>query len=98
MALQKSFELQSGISGNYWRITSVGLNPAYRTADITICLYYNSNARENEKQVLWCKPYQINGDNYDTYVSPEVLDTKNPLKSCYEYLKTTPEFFDAVDV
>jgi len=98
MALQKTYEIPSGISGNYWKIMSISLEPIYKIATINLCLYFNSDARENEKQVLWSKNYHIRGDDYMQYFATNILDTKNPIKSCYEYLKTTSEFSDSVDV
>lgn len=96
MALQKSLEQESGVSGDYVKIKALrfyynGADP-YVIADVD--LYKDSDARQASKSPLKESHYNIllsalpNLDNY--------METTRT--SVYNYLKTLPEYEGSSDV
>lgn len=96
MALQKSKELTSGVSGDYWKLLIKELSGSK-----TICavsLYKDAAARAADKSVLESVVYSWSGeDNPCTIAAMDVADS-NPIKLCYAKLKTLAEFSGAQDV
>ena len=84
MALQKNIELNTGIKVNnaYLRIDSVTIN-------------------QKQNINFFLKSYVSNESNLSFYdqefTTTYNIDGENPIKQAYLYLKTLPEFADAVD-
>lgn len=85
MALSKSITLPSGLTANdaYIRIESVSIVKNELTG-VTVNFFVSSSNLESPIAV------QCYGFDY-------ALDGENIVKQAYEYLKTLPEFADAVD-
>lgn len=90
MAISKTITLDSGISvkNAYARVESrSGGNKAGLT--FFIGYYINQQACEEGKALV--------KQEYFTFESSVTDDAPNDIKQCYEYLKTLPEFENAVD-
>ena len=99
MALQKSIQHSSGASASYWRVTKILLDYERKFGSVTLCGYFNQQARSDGKKTLDIKQFTIAAESFDTYFSPEELDNStNPVKQSYIYIKTTSDFSDAIDV
>lgn len=83
MALQKTITLPSGLEvvDAYHRVESVLLQSKGQLAFL-VRSYFDPTKPFVTDQGMTC-PYEITGDN--------------PMKQAYLYLKTLPEFADAVD-
>ncbi len=55
MALQKSKQLQNGITGNYWKITSVTADKVKNQLQVVISLFVSKEISDEGKQSLQVK-------------------------------------------
>jgi hypothetical protein len=95
MALQLSKELDTGVTGDYWRVVLVQLSPLGDRSTVIVCLYKDAAARAADKTPLETREYSWNAADYPFAVA--ALDEDNPYVIAYEKLKTLPEFVGAVD-
>lgn len=87
MAIQLTLELPTGVSGDYWRVTSLVLKRTVDTANIVVALYKDQAARNADKDPLLTKSYQVEG------ATLEALEAAaNPVEYSYNQLKELPEF------
>jgi len=77
-------------STSYTNGNSVGIKGVY---------FGSQSDRENFKRPIGRKDFTVSGDDYDTYLSDDVLQVLGAslLINCYTYLKTLPEFSTATD-
>lgn len=91
MAIQMRVVLESGIEveSAYAR---VGNRNGDNKEELTFSLnyYINNQAPSEGKAILKQEHY--------TFVPSVADDAPNDIKQCYEYIKTLPEFADAIDV
>ena len=97
MALQKAITLDNGYEANYWVVSNVEIYKNTNT-QISVLLYLNEQTKQDGKRNVYAKGYSVSGEAWDTYFANTVLDTANPFKSAYDYLKTLDEFQGAIDV
>lgn len=96
MALQLATELESGITGNYWRITGCRIDIANDAGMVMIGLYIDKAARMAGKTPIMIKNYQYaKDDNPLTIVN---LSAKDPVRAAYEKLLENPDFAGATNV
>ena len=95
MALQKSIELPSGITANYWKIISLSFNYIAEQTQIRVAGYSSKQAREDGKTFVIAKLINVTGQNYEEDFVDFVTD---PRVNGYNYLKNTSEFENSVDV
>lgn len=97
MALQKEYTLPTGVTGNYWKVSSLE-NKDYKTNILLVKveLYLNKQARDNEKQPLFSKQFNIKIDNVESETERE--DIYNKLKEYKNIFSTDLFFDDALDV
>lgn len=99
MALIQPFEDQFGNTNNnaYWKVVQVNCDYMGQTGHMTVNIYKSKTARNNGKQPLSQKSYDFTGETFDSVYGTANLDTNNPVKASYNYLKTLPEYASATD-
>jgi len=100
MALEKSVELATGVAVEYHKIGSISTYiPSQKHINFTVWMYLNKDARDNDKQAITQKQYQLDGESFDEFLSDEELKEEgiNLLTQLYTHLKTLPEFEEAED-
>lgn len=99
MALQKDIKLPNGITISYHRIVSI-TKVTNNILTFEISSYINKEEREKEKE--WYKLTTDDKPMLDIYISTEYVnidyDEDKNIKDLYAYLKTLPEFKDAIDI
>jgi len=108
MALQKSFTLPSGISGNYIRLVAHRWDRSARESSALFALYVDAAAAQSGKAPLtpWIAKLWLRGDKFDEYLSNADLTSPGILAQLYVAAKAEPiscdfgsdAFSDAVDV
>jgi hypothetical protein len=108
MALQKTFNLPSGISGNYIRLVAHRWDRAARESSALFALYVDAAAAQSGKAPLtpWIAKLWLRGDKFDQYLSNAELSTPGILAQLYVAAKAEPlscdfgsdALADAVDV
>ena len=108
MALQKSFTLPSGISGNYIRLVAHRWDRAARESSALFALYVDAAAAQSDKAPLtpWIAKLWLRGDKFDQYLSNPELTSPGILAQLYLAVKAEPiscdfgsdALADAVDV
>lgn len=93
MALQLSTTLNTGCSGNYWRIYEVRVDRNRQTITMQVYLYLTQAARETGLMPLSAATYVLSGTDYTT-----VMASTNFIQALYDYLKAQPQFSGEVDV
>lgn len=69
-----------------------GLNELSRELVFGVYVYYNQEAREEEKRTIYTHTYSITGADYDTYISGAMGESSVPaiksiIASIYQYIK-----------
>lgn len=108
MALQKTFILPSGISGNYIRLVAHRWDRAAKESSAFFALYVDAAAAQSGKAPLtpWIAKLWLRGDKFDQYLSNADLTSPGILAQLYVAAKAEPlscdfgsdAFADAVDV
>lgn len=108
MALQKTFTLPSGVSGNYIRLTAHRWDRQAREAVGWFSLYVDAAAATSGKAPLtpWIAKLWLTGDKFDAYLSNPELASPGVLAQLYAAAKAEPiscdfgsnAFADAADV
>jgi hypothetical protein len=108
MALQKTFTLPSGVSGNYIRLVTHRWDRAARECSALFALYVDSTAAHAGMQPLtpWIAKLWLRGAKFDQYLSNAELSTPGILAQLYVAAKVEPlscdfgsdAFADAQDV
>lgn len=101
MALVMAVSFPTGIElpSVYHRVTRADLDYEYKMAYMTIKLFKDEQARNDGKYNISESVHAIYSDQFDVYFDSELLsgEGKTVIGSCYEYLKTLPEFAGAID-
>jgi len=103
MALQKQVELSSGIvlEEAYHRLVSVQLDYVSKVFQLVINIYVNESLRREGKNCILTNYFNNEDRNvFDQFFSVEALNIseQNPIERGYEYLKTLPDYEEAVNV
>jgi hypothetical protein len=108
MALQKSFTLPSGISGNYIRLVAHRWDRAARESSALFALYVDAAAAQSGKAPLtpWIAKLWLRDAKFDQYLSNPELTDPGILAQLYVAAKAEPiscdfgsnALADAVDV
>jgi hypothetical protein len=102
MALVKSVVLETGIElpAAYYRVTKTEISSEFNQVYFFVWVYKDEQARTDGKSLIQEIAYAIYSGQFERYFGTAVLNEEgnNPMKSCYEYLKTLPEFAEAIDV
>jgi hypothetical protein len=108
MALQKSFTLPSGISGNYIRLVAHRWDRAARESSALFALYVDAAAAQSGKAPMtpWIAKLWLRDAKFDQYLSNAELSTPGILAQLYVAAKAEPiscdfgsdALADAVDV
>lgn len=91
MALFKRIEQSDGVVTDYHRILFLQTTVNQQNS-IAVLSYTNSDIREGEKKNSLSHPY-MQSKTYETNYDPDMT-----IEDAYEFLKTLPEFKDAIDV
>jgi len=111
MALKISLTSSQGIDCTeaYLRVNEVRYSTAASGPSqvlIVAEIFYNQNARTSNNAPVEKRHFSLTSepDNeedkiiFSTYFALAVLDTKNPVKAAYDYLKSLSEFTGSTDV
>jgi hypothetical protein len=108
MALQKTFTLPSGISGNYIRLVAHRWDRAARESSALFALYVDAAAAQSGKAPMtpWIAKLWLRDAKFDQYLSNAELSTPGILAQLYVAAKAEPiscdfgsdALADAVDV
>jgi len=92
MGLQKTKELKTGVSGNYWRIKEVVLSGDGKGYAL-LALYLDKATRDDEE-----KTYLSANTKLNFVLTKQELKDKDILAGIYDKIKEDEFFNDAVDV
>lgn len=103
MALQKTIytEDNTGCAATYWKICDLFGDWKDETMTIKLCGYLSQSARDNGKNHIMQKSYNLNGHVFRQYFSIEAMspEGKNVVSQGYEFIKyNASEFIDSEDV
>ncbi|MBM4229511.1 MAG: hypothetical protein FJ184_02030 [Gammaproteobacteria bacterium] len=108
MALQKTFTLPSGVSGNYIRLTAHRWDRQAREAVAWFALYVDAAAATSGKAPLtpFIAKLWLTSTTFDDYLAPAALENSSVLAQLYVAAKAEPiscdfgsnAFADALDV
>lgn len=90
MALNKARDLQNGIIGTYWRVISIQIERQNTTLIVELWLDAATRMIANKKPLghfSWTMPTP----------TPAQMDSLNPYKLAYAYLKSKEDFSGAQD-
>jgi len=101
MALQATISFENGITLQEAYVVIEKIKILYtnpNNALITVLIYKDATAYNNNKTEVISLDHSCSGDNYTSYFSETVLDEafKNPLSQGYLYLQTLPFYGGAV--
>jgi len=97
MALELSKTLDTGHSGNYWRIISQQIDYVNSASVTFLALYKDKAARDNGAEYTKIvRPFKWNGADFPFGVA--AMDLKNPVEMAYEKIKLNADFTNALDV
>jgi len=85
MALQLSKTLDTGITGNYWKITKIDINNFENRVDIYVTLFLNKAIRNAGNKGIDLQHYVLTWPHF-VFTSAD-LDINNPIKVAYNKLK-----------
>lgn len=96
MAFQKSFTLQSGVTGNYTRLITYRWDRQTREALALFALFLDANAAQGGKQSLtpFIAKLRLDGAKFDQYLSNAVLETSDVISQLYLAAKAEPVISD----
>ena len=92
MGLQKTKELKSGVSGDYWNIKEVVLSGEGKGYAV-LAFYLDKNTRDDESKTYLSANTQVKID-----LTKQELKDKDILAGVYEKIKEDNFFSDSVDV
>lgn len=93
MALLKTYEIESGVSGSYWKITKIEIDFVRKISHVYIYMYLNKEARLENRDPLTVKDFEWIGDDFP------FSDIKEDIRvMAYDKLKTDNLFTDAETV
>ena len=92
MALQKTFTLPSGVSGNYIRLVTHRWDRAARESSALFALYVDAASAQSGKAPLtpWIAKLWLRGDKFDQYLSNAELTSPGILAQLYVAVKAEP--------
>jgi hypothetical protein len=93
MAMQLTTVLNSGVSGNYWKISDIYIQRDIQQISITMSLYLSQSCRQQNMSPLTTSNYLINGS-----VCSSIVSSADIIQVLYDYLKLLPEFAGETDV
>jgi hypothetical protein len=91
MALIKTIATQYGVEANYSKITVTNIDWHNKHLSFTIETFVSKEMRNDGKSPITKHQYAVSGDDF--FLSPTV----NVLESIYTYIKTKPEWENAID-
>lgn len=96
MAFQKSFTLQSGVTGNYTRLITYRWDRSVREAVALFALFLDANSAQSGKQSLtpFIAKLRLDGAKFDQYLSNSVLETSDVISQLYLAAKAEPVISD----
>jgi hypothetical protein len=97
MALNKSVELSTGVTANYWKILGVIIEPTKNLSKALVALYVDQAARAAGKEPIYTQEFQWMGQDNPMSMSAMDEQGNNPVKIAYEKLKTLPVFEGSQD-
>jgi hypothetical protein len=90
MALNKSVDLDSGVTATYWKIVSFELNGFSTEAQIQLAGYLSKEAKDSGKSPLGSRAEMI---PYD-----KSLASFSPFQQAYDNIKQNDPWSDAADI
>ena len=96
MALQKTYESDSGASCNYWKVTYLLVDYARQAVECHLCLFVDAAASAAGKQAAHLVRYEWGATEFASHFEASVLDTVNynPQERAYDLIKTLTDPVD----
>lgn len=97
MALSKTINLPSGVSGNYIRLTSYRWDRTTREASAMFSLYLDASKGADlgaQPLVPIVSKLRLVGDKFDHYLGPAALELSDVLAQLYLAAKVEPGISD----
>lgn len=92
MALQKTKEMSTGLSGNYWRVLTMLLQRTTDMAEIGVALYKDATARQAGKEPMAVSYHSV------AMSLADLQEADDAVEAAYSALKELPAFDGATDV
>ena len=94
MAIEKQFTNEQDVEflQSYWRITSINIDVQNKRCNFNFTAWKNKQARDNNKQPLSSRGYNIQGTEFETYYMKHLALEENLMTVCYEFAKNQKEF------
>ena len=90
--MQLTRELDTGISGNYWKVTKITLNRNGDSMEYEVALYKDEASRTAGKSPMFIKNHS------GSATLSELQTAEDPVELAYTRLKELDEFSEATDV
>lgn len=87
MAIQSEHELPTGVKGNYWKILQINMDFLNAHAAVTLGLYKDKRAREENKQVLETLVFDWYGEDFPFDLEKLSEPKVNPVTIAYDKIK-----------
>lgn len=80
----------AGVKITYWKVTELYINVLQQIVRIRLSGYISKEARDNGKEPLETKYFNIPPQKFQSYFNINTLEYEgfNPIKMSYEYIKT----------
>lgn len=103
MALSGPFQIATTgltLTAAYLRVQRVELivAPGSKAANVALAVYASQEARQSGKEPVTTAYWQCSGEQYDQYFALATLDTSNPVRQAYLWLKTLDQYSGYQDV
>jgi hypothetical protein len=96
MAIQLTKTIDSGASGEYWRIVKITVDIESNYSEVNVGLYIDQAARDAGKNPLMRENYSFSGaDNPCTLAA---MESASVVQLAYDKLKSLTNFFGSIDV
>lgn len=95
MALVLSKQVDTGVTGDYFRVISCSVDLSHNTASVDVALYLNAANRDSGRS-----PIEISSYLWRDAANPftvEALEIKSIIAIAYSKLKSLPEYQGAQD-
>lgn len=93
MAINKNIP-QGGRKVEYWNISSMNVNFAFKTATIYMLGYTNESQSKDDKSLVTSFEFSIEGDKFDEFFKK----SGNQLSQAYKAAMSLPRFEDGETV
>jgi hypothetical protein len=95
MPLQKSKELDNGITGNYWVITAISVDMIYSKSSFKVSMYLDSSSYTSGKTPVSHNYYEFNGSEFPFTLANMQASEMDMIALAYSTVAVHPDFSGA---